>query len=836
MENILKSKHNPREYGSRCQAVSVLFQHMLIKGYCEAKASGQKDIFLKCRDYTFHSDLNETESNTLLDILMLNKSDVRTLIVERNRLHISKVFEVIQQSMHCLKRVMTRLTPKINTILHNLRIRELYFIEKIDVSSFSIVLPTLRKLRYLYIEHSTFMDEIVLPSTVQHICLFKCAFTALFFRRFMIDLSSLKHKVWCEFIGVDVMDYNTHLLQTEFMSSVEVLGTGSNVRIPELRSELLLCDMAKITIVVKTCSVDLFEQFRDTSIGVLHLRTAECASFASRIIPTLNKLTKLQLWGTYTGRFDLKLPDSLQFIILEEGECSSEWLCGMLITLSSIDHHVTCALGDVELQSSTKARGTDSAIHGPDMRSEILSCDMSKMTIFVKTGSVELFEHFRDTSIGILSLRTAECASFASRIIPTLSKLTEIHLWGTYTGRFNLKLPDSLRFIFLEEVECSSEWLCGMLITLSSIDHPVTYKLWGVKLQSNTKARGTDSAIHGPEMRSEILSCDLSKMTIIVKTGSVELFEHFRDTSIGILSLRTAECASFASRIIPTLNKLTEIHLWGTYTGRFNLKLPDSLRFIFLEEVECSSEWLCGMLITLSSIDHSVTCALRDVELQSSVEALGTGSNICIPELRSELLLCDMAKITLYVKTGSVDLFEQFRDSSIGILQLRTAECASFASFIIHTLNKLTKLQLCGTYTGRFNLKLPDSLRLIILEEVECSSEWLCGMLITLSSIDHPVTCALCDVELQSSTKARGTDSAIHGPDMRSEILSCDMSKMTIIVKTGSVELFEHFRDTSIGILKLNTAESASFASTILPTLKKSQVFIYGGHIREDLI
>ncbi|KAH3803162.1 hypothetical protein DPMN_156863 [Dreissena polymorpha] len=66
--------------------------------------------------------------------------------------------------------------------------------------------------------------------------------------------------------------------------------------------------MSNIEILVKTDTKELFEILRDTSIGFLDLRTAYCASLASAILNTLNKLTKLDLWGTYTGRCDLKIP------------------------------------------------------------------------------------------------------------------------------------------------------------------------------------------------------------------------------------------------------------------------------------------------------------------------------------------------------------------------------------------------------------------------------------------------------------------------------------------------------------------------------------------------
>ncbi|KAH3750055.1 hypothetical protein DPMN_184571 [Dreissena polymorpha] len=100
----------------------------------------------------------------------------------------------------------------------------------------------------------------------------------------------------------------------------------------------------------------------------------------------------LCLVGTCTGQCGLKLPFSLQCIILEDVECSSEWLCSLLITLSSFDHHVTCKLFDVVLQSSGYTLGDESHTHVSDLRSEIMSHDMSKIEIMVTNGSKELFQ------------------------------------------------------------------------------------------------------------------------------------------------------------------------------------------------------------------------------------------------------------------------------------------------------------------------------------------------------------------------------------------------------------------------------------------------------------
>ncbi|KAH3803161.1 hypothetical protein DPMN_156862 [Dreissena polymorpha] len=112
----------------------------------------------------------------------------------------------------------------------------------------------------------------------------------------------------------------------------------------------------------------------------------------------------------------------------------------------------------------------------------------------------------------------------------------------------------------------------------------------------------------------------------------------------------------------------------------------------------------------LSSLDHHVKCELWDVVLQSNEEAGGNELYSHLLHLRSEILSHDMSNMQILVKTDSKELFEILRDTSIGILDLITADSASLASEIFHTLNRLTKLYLRATYTGRCDLKLPGLL------------------------------------------------------------------------------------------------------------------------------
>ncbi|KAH3770902.1 hypothetical protein DPMN_172200 [Dreissena polymorpha] len=161
---------------------------------------------------------------------------------------------------------------------------------------------------------------------------------------------------------------------------------------------------------------------------------------------------------------------------------------------------------------------------------------MSNIEIFVKNGIKELFEIFRDTSIGILNLRNADCVSHTSDILPTLSKI-DITLHGIYTGHCALQLPASLNCIRLLTGECSSEWLCSLLIKLSELDHTVKCLLWDIVVQSDGVDCGADSNAHVSNLRSKLLSCDMSNIVIVVKKGRKELCEIFRDTSIRVVSM-----------------------------------------------------------------------------------------------------------------------------------------------------------------------------------------------------------------------------------------------------------------------------------------------------------
>ncbi|XP_052237824.1 uncharacterized protein LOC127849145 [Dreissena polymorpha] len=750
--------------------LSILVQDMIVTCYHEAKVSRQKHIRMNMSDFTFHAYLNTNTYDDLLQLLMMNKSNVRTLLLERHALPEKHILTVLQHSKHSMERLKTLGSHSIISELQNMNLKQLSLIGNIDVTLFFGLLPSLGNLTFLRIEEFDFHEDIFLPSTLRYLCLLKSRCSAEFVGRLLVHLSQVSQLVRFN-LGEVYTTENTDLY------------------IAKLRSRIKACDMSKLSLCFGKDASQLFKILNASNLGEITFETADVFLSASKHLHTLNKLKEICLAGTYMGSWNYR--------------------------------PVRCELGDVQLMSIEVNHRDESHTRVSDMRSELLSHNLSNIEICVQNGSKKLFEILRDTSIGILDLRTTDCASLASEILHTLSSLTKLYLWGTYTGRFDLKLPALLQCISMEKCECSSEWLCSLFITLSSLDRPVRCQLWDVQLKSIEVYHGDESHTRVSDMRSELLSHNLSNIEICVQNGSKELFEILRDTSIGILDLRTTDCASLASAILHTLSSLTKLYLTGTYTGRFDLKLPALLQCISMEKCECSSEWLCSLFITLSSLDRPVRCQLWDVQLKSIEVYHGDESHTRVSDMRSELLSHNLSNIEICVQNGSKELFEILRDTTIGILDLRTTDCASLASAILHTLSSLTKLYLTGTYTGRFDLKLPALLQCISMEKCECSSEWLCSLFITLSSLDRPVRCELGDVQLRSIEVNHRDESHTRVSDMRSELLSHNLSNIEICVQNGSKELFKILRDSSIGILGLETTECASLASEILHTLKR---------------
>ncbi|KAH3811308.1 hypothetical protein DPMN_139718 [Dreissena polymorpha] len=484
-------------------------------------------------------------------------------------------------------------------------------------------------------------------------------------------------------------------------------------------SDLKSYDMSKITLHVKVGSSELFEMFRDTSIPVLSLGTAAAATNASEIRPTLCKLEKLYLWGSYMGRFDLQLPISLKTLTFGDGCCSTEWLCSLTISLSSKGNPIWCKLYDFELLSSGTVDTYSLQIQPSDQISNLMSCDMSNIMLHVKAGSSELFEMFRDSSIHTLSLGTAAAATNASDILQTLCKLKILRLRGSYIGRFDLQLPVSLQRIVFEAY-CSREWLCSLMITLSSI-------LIGI-------VDTHSSQIQPSEQISNLLSCDMSNISLRVKVGSSELFEMFHDTNIRTLSLGTAAAASHASEILPTLRKLDNLLFYNGFSmDRFDFTLSPYVQLFSLQESTCSSELLRSLVIKLSNLKRSVRFYLRECVVLANEK-----SNQCYSD--SSVYQCGyLSQVKFEIMKDSLGLYKTLPALSITSLNITKIEHADRLSRTLPLLTHLEQLRIC--LNDNIEINLPGSINYVYMIFKSISSSYLRQVVQNLLSLGRRIKC-----------------------------------------------------------------------------------------------
>ncbi|KAH3826671.1 hypothetical protein DPMN_128580 [Dreissena polymorpha] len=492
--------------------LTILVQNMMINCYHEAKVSKEKNINLKMSDFIFHQYLNKMQNDDLLQILMMNKSNVRTLLLERNVLQEHTILTVLEQSKHCIERLKMSGSRGIVSALPNRNLKQLTLIGNIDVTLFSELLPSFINLTFLRIEECDFNKDIYPPPSVEYLCLLKSRCSVEFVGRLLVHLAPLMHTVR--------------------LNLGEVYKTANHdLYIKEMRQRVSSCDISKINLCFGKDVAEPFELLNASNLESITFETADVFLLASDRLHSLNKIKIIRLFRTYIGSFKTQLSTRLQQI--EYCKLYLEKFYSLLSTLSSFDHPVRCELRDVVLQSSKETCVDDLQKNVSDLRSKIRSHDMSNIEIIVYICSIELFEILHGSSIGVLGLGTTECASLASGMLHTLNRLADLHLRGTFTGRCDLRLPDSIQRIFLQDSECSSEWLCSLLITLSSLDHHVKCVMWGVVFHPSEENRQDESQTDISDFRS----LNLSNIKIRIHKVSTELLETLGDTNIEIRQL-----------------------------------------------------------------------------------------------------------------------------------------------------------------------------------------------------------------------------------------------------------------------------------------------------------
>ncbi|XP_052218511.1 uncharacterized protein LOC127836095 [Dreissena polymorpha] len=294
------------------------------------------------------------------------------------------------------------------------------------------------------------------------------------------------------------------------------------------------------------------------------------------------------------------MPASLQCISFDDGECSSEWLCSFLITLSEVHHQVECTMFNFLVKTSdTESRiETDSTV----IRSELLSCDLSHVKLNVDHNSKVPFELIRSTNINSLLLTANDDASLDVVTQSSLTMLKEIRFKGIHMTRFDHKLPSTLQFMILCDGYCSPDWLKSLMIHLSTLGHTVRLYLYEYALVSSGESNAM--ALEPPILKCE----DLSNIKLELMKDSPGLYETLPTINITSLNMTQIERPDILLHTLPLLTHLQQLRMClKQYTV---MKLPGSIKYVFIIYTTFSHSSLQHFVQDMYTAQHNVQCKL----------------------------------------------------------------------------------------------------------------------------------------------------------------------------------------------------------------------------------
>ncbi|KAH3828464.1 hypothetical protein DPMN_130437 [Dreissena polymorpha] len=250
--------------------------------------------------------------------------------------------------------------------------------------------------------------------------------------------------------------------------------------------------------------------------------------------------------------------------------------------------HSTRVIADLKDDSNTSES---------DSRSEMLSRDMSNISIDITNGICVVYEMLRDTSLGRPYLRTTENFTLASTIFPTLTVLKEIFIWGTFIERCENPLPTSLKFVVVQESTCSKDWLCSVLIRLATLQHNVRFYF----RQCDVISSEDSCELVRPE--------NVSNITFEVVKDSFGLYETFTIIPITSLTMTQITCIDMLSQTIPLLTHLTHLRICFKNYGT-GIELPGSIKYAFIIYKTLPPLSLRHFMQSVCNAKHNVFCKL----------------------------------------------------------------------------------------------------------------------------------------------------------------------------------------------------------------------------------
>ncbi|KAH3860701.1 hypothetical protein DPMN_023619 [Dreissena polymorpha] len=755
-----------------------LKQLVIIAGYTEAKANRHEDIHLNITDFLFSDNLNGNETTALKDLLLTNKSNVRTLIIDNNALHENDVLNVLASSAGLIETFCSIGNPEFCKALENTNVQTLALTKVVQSSHLFRTLHTLARLEYLFLDNCNIIDltGFTRPPLLKTIRLKNCKCFPDGLRSLLINLSKQDRTVKCE------------LLQCFVISNKDLKLMYPQMTMHTSVDSVKSFDMSNIQLKISKDSLGLYETLRDTSLRTLNVDEVIHASLLSETIPSLTKLAELRIVSFDFDRFDFQFPPSLKFVKFQNGMISSDWLFGTLVRLSKLGHSVRCLIFNCAVKS---LEGTQ--LREKDMKPDYNLYDVSNIKLELKRTSLELYEALDNTNIRFLKCIDVYHVSRLLETSLSLTRLECLHFVATNFGTSEFRMPPSLRLAEFQRCSFSSEWLLKMLCNLASVDHTVHCILDSCAVQSLRDQEQTVSSLDVINLRSNDLFCDMSNIKLEIRKDCIGVFETLSGINIRMLMLKQVTNFSCVDQALPTLTKLEKLYIVGGTLASFDLQPHPSVKLFKFIRASCPSTWFRRFLVRLSTMQHLVKCCISKCDVTLDANFKETDSDSC-GAVTETLPRSGTADITLEVAKDCPGLYKALRGTGITRLTISNAENGRLLSQTIPTISKLEELTI--TNAKLFNLDLPLSLRYVHFKQCSFPFHWLDRLFLKLSLFCHSVRCCIetCVViDIGANKKTDSQFSAV--------VSDCRMAQIQLEVQKVSLELYEALCNQGIKII-----------------------------------
>ncbi|KAH3800414.1 hypothetical protein DPMN_154047 [Dreissena polymorpha] len=550
-------------------------QSMVLNGYVEAIFDNKNagDICLKLSYFDFTTlNINKHKHTDLKEILLINKSNVRTLRLNPDALRcleLSDFEEILHLSETCIERMYIYANDR--THLKTLT-TSTYF--EFMSTSYNLDLSSCQNLKKLHIDGPL----NVLPNAFQGLSMLKCA----------------RLKCKCNFLNVSTCQNLNELYVGEHVTLLQNALIGlMNLKMLTVKS---VCD-TKITLDLSTCRG--LEQLIIEG-DVILLPNALCE---------LVELKSIKLWCECVG-LDVSSCHNLEEMVIFNGVTLASNVILELLKLIRVTIKGRCDTLDLSLCAHLEDVVIDgevmllpNALKGLRQLKRIsLRCLCSDLDL-TQCDNLECID--LGENVTVLPNTLANVKTMARFTLSNNGHKSAdiLKWWPVHMG--GISLPPNLNNVVLRRLNFPPMWLKCLLGTLSKSDHPSQYTFDMCSITTNVESREqtSEGVTHLDYMT---IKRSTSNIRLHIGSDCVQLYEALQDTIIESLTIQCVNSFNVLAETLINIIGLKELRINFQTFGDFDI--PTSVVYVFLIFSSLSSSSLFNLLNSLSLHNPGVKC------------------------------------------------------------------------------------------------------------------------------------------------------------------------------------------------------------------------------------